>query len=428
MTDTTDRLRDMSSSSREDEEAIHVLHVAENVKGGIATYLDAVLKYRAEQTGPASVSLLLPTAERGQVQAPDGVRVDTYAYRGRGPLSLARLIWVIWKKIRTSNPDVVHFHSSFPGFAGRFPALFRRKQPAIVFCAHGWSFEMEMSHWRQALYAKIEKWLSLGTDAIVNISMSDHRASLAAGLDESRCVYIPNGIDFVGTNTGDDSVAMERDVINLLFVGRFDRQKGIDLLMDAMAKLLGQPIRLFVVGESVLGGADVVPSENVEFLGWRSRDRLRSLFAQADAVVMPSRWEGFGMVAIEAMCCGTAVIASDRGALPEIVRHGETGLIFGQEDPDDLVHMLTALDRTVLERMGEAGQRRYRKFYTARVMNERLEILYRLLADGRGLDEIREAVLEVQSDSGQSSDSVAGGTLAVAGAKEDISRVGVSAL
>jgi glycosyltransferase involved in cell wall biosynthesis len=263
----------MQSGTREDRVPIRVLHVAENVKGGIATYLDAVLKYRAAETGPASVSLLLPLRERDQVSVPPGVRVDTYSYDGRGPLSLVRLMCVIWKKVRNANPDIVHFHSSFPGFAGRFPMFFMRNRPACVYCAHGWSFEMDMSRWRQVLYEKVEKLLSFGTDAVVNISMSDQKASLVAGLSKSRCVYIPNGIDFPEKAPGADLVLMGSDRINLLFVGRFDRQKGIDLLMDAMAKLVGKPIHLFVVGEAVLGGVEVVPSTNVEFLSWRSRDR-----------------------------------------------------------------------------------------------------------------------------------------------------------
>ena len=306
--------------------------------------------------------------------------------------------------------------------------LFKRNRPASVFCAHGWSFEMEMPHWRQALYAKIERLLSFGTDAIVNISMSDYRASLTAGMDESRCVYVPNGIDFSGKTTDEDQVPMDSAVTNLLFVGRFDRQKGIDLLMSAMAELVGKRIRLYVVGEAVLGGADVVPSANVEFLGWRSRDRLKRLFAQADAVVMPSRWEGFGMVAIEAMCSGTAVIASDRGALPEIVLHGETGWVFTLDDPGSLVDLLTSLDRHELEKMGKAGQRRFQKFYTARTMNKRLEILYRLLAGGRGLDEIREAIMAVESDAGHHARTDAERSSAAEAATVDISRVGASAL
>ena len=427
MTGMANRIPDMPLGAHEDGEPVHVLHVAENVKGGIATYLDTVLKYRAAESGPAAVSLLLPLGEREQVRVPDGVRVDTYSYDGRGPLSLVRLTWIIWKKIRKTNPNIVHFHSSFPGFAGRFPMLFMRNRPACVFCAHGWSFEMEMPRWRQVLYAKIERLLSFATDAIVKISMSDHRASLAAGLNESRCVYLPNGIDFSETTSDEDVVPMDSDMINLLFVGRFDRQKGIDLLMDAMAGLVGKPIRLFVVGEPVLGGAEVVPSANVEFLGWRSRNRLRYLFTHADAVVMPSRWEGFGMVAIEAMCCGTAVIASDRGALPEVVRHGESGLIFALDDRKGLVEVLTALKRSDLARMGEAGKRRYQRFYTARVMNERLAILYRLLADGRGMDDIRDAVGEIKTDSDKVTSAVVERSLPVADANEGLSSVGVSA-
>ena len=399
MTGQVDRTPDMHQDAGGGKHPIRVLHVAENVKGGIATYLDSVLKFRAAESDPDAVFLLLPAGERSQVDAPERVRVDTYNYSGRGPLSLLRLMWVIWCAIRQIQPDVVHFHSSFPGFAGRLPMLFAKSRVVCIFCAHGWSFEMDMPRWRKVLYSKIERLLSLRTDAVVNISLSDHRAALTAGLAETRCIYIPNGIDIPDAIRGQDLIPEKVGIVNLLFVGRFDHQKGIDLLMDAMTKLQEEPIRLFVVGEPVLGGVELVPADNVEFLGWRSRDQLRGLFTAAHAVVMPSRWEGFGMVAIEAMCCATAVIASDRGALPEVVRDGETGMIFGLEDPHDLVAALSSLAVSRLDEMGKAGQRRYEQYYTARVMNERLEVLYRLLASGKGIDDVRSAIGPIETDS-----------------------------
>ncbi len=376
---------------------VRVLHVAEYIKGGIATYLDAVLAHRAATSGPESVALIVPDAELDQVHPPKGVRVETYRYGGRGPISLFRLMWSLRKGIREIRPDIVHIHSSFPGFAGRLPMMLMGRRPICIYCAHGWSFEMEMASWRRAVFAFVERLLSRTTDAIVNISMSDHRASLDSGFDESRCVYIPNGVDFVDADDSGDDVPLDDEVVNLLFVGRFDRQKGIDLLMDAMANLNDEPLYLYVVGEAVLGGAEVVPSANVEFLGWRPRNTLQGLFARADAVVMPSRWEGFGMVAIEAMCCGTAVIASNRGALPELVRDGETGLIFDLDDQDGLVGTLKGLDKAALRRMGRAGRERYLSFFTAKVMNERLDVLYGALADGRDAAQARDAIARMET-------------------------------
>jgi hypothetical protein len=127
------------------------------------------------------------------------------------------------------------------------------------------------------------------------------------------------------------------------------------------------------------------------------------------------------------MCCGTAVIASDRGALPEVVRHGETGIIFPLGDPGDLVRVLTALDRTELDKMGKAGQQRYQRFYTARVMNERLEILYRLLAGGRGLDEIRKAIGKIETNTDEASAAVAERSVSVIEESVGTARAGVAA-
>jgi glycosyltransferase involved in cell wall biosynthesis len=376
---------------------VRVLHVAEYIKGGIATYLDAVLAHRAATSGPESVALIVPEAEIDQVHPPQGVRVETYRYGGRGPISLLRLMWSLRKGIREIRPDIVHIHSSFPGFAARLPMMLTGRRPICIYCAHGWSFEMEMASWKRAVFAFIERFLNRTTDAIVNISMSDHRVSLQSGFDESRCVYIPNGVDFTDSVDSGDDVPLDDAVINLLFVGRFDRQKGIDLLMDAMAELNDEPLYLYVAGEAVLGGAEIVPSANVKFLGWRPRNTLQDLFARADAVVMPSRWEGFGMVAIESMCCGTAVIASNRGALPELILDGETGIIFDLDDPDGLVESLKNLDKAVLQSMGRRGRERYLSYFTAKVMNERLDVLYDALADGRDAAEARDVIAQMET-------------------------------
>jgi glycosyltransferase involved in cell wall biosynthesis len=84
-----------------------------------------------------------------------------------------------------------------------------------------------------------------------------------------------------------------------------------------------------------------------------------------DAVVMPSRWEAFGLVAIEAMRAGVAVIGSNRGALPEVIRNGIGGRIFDLDDPDALGRLLEELDADELRRLGESGRHRWERKYVA---------------------------------------------------------------
>jgi len=94
-------------------------------------------------------------------------------------------------------------------------------------------------------------------------------------------------------------------------------------------------------------------------------------------VVVPSRWEGFGLVALEAMRSGCAVLATRVGGLPEVVDEGVTGALFAPDDSDALVHLLVSLTETRLAEMGAAGRRRFEAlFHVDRVVNE-LDAVYR---------------------------------------------------
>ena len=148
----------------------------------------------------------------------------------------------------------------------------------------------------------------------------------------------------------------------VLFVGRIEPLKGVDTLIRAMSCLqlqeLMRPVHLAIIG----GEPDVSPQEmsaemarlqklcddlvvgqTVVFLGKRGQDTLPYYYSAAEAVVMPSHYESFGMVALEAMACGTPVIASEVGGLAYLVQDGETGFTVPDDAPDALCEKLTAL-------------------------------------------------------------------------------------
>jgi D-inositol-3-phosphate glycosyltransferase len=195
------------------------------------------------------------------------------------------------------------------------------------------------------------------------------------GADPSRIAVIPCGVDTNLFLPGDQAAARAAlgldDRPRLLYVGRLAPIKGLETLLDAMARLRvsGTQVHLSIVGGDAdeplnghegelrarlarldLGGA-------VTFVGAQPQERLRAWYVAADATVLPSHYESFGMVAMEAMACGIPVVASRVGGLQTTVRDGVTGLLVPESDPAALAGALDCLleDPDLRFRLGREG-------------------------------------------------------------------------
>lgn len=180
----------------------------------------------------------------------------------------------------------------------------------------------------------------------------------------------------------------------VLFVGRIEPLKGVDTLIRAMACLKFKqrvgPVHLAIIG----GEPDVDPEkmtaemarlqklsddlcmgEMVLFLGKRGQDTLPYYYSAAEVLVMPSHYESFGMVALEAMACGTPVIASDVGGLGFLVQDGETGYTIPDGEPDTMCDRLSLLLTDSVLR-GQMGERAAEVAQSYRWGNIAREILY----------------------------------------------------
>ncbi|WNY43474.1 glycosyltransferase family 4 protein [Bacillus cereus] len=223
--------------------------------------------------------------------------------------------------------------------------------------------------------------LALKTDTIVNISLDEYTNSLKYHLPKNKSTIIYNGISD-RSNDKRVSLEIEKDCINLLFVGRFDKQKGLDILIDIFKNNNLPKIKLYIIGEPVVSQAEFQFPQNVINLGWIDNKLLDSYYSDMDAVIMPSRWEGFGLVAIEAMKNRKPVIVSNRGALPELINQEVNGYIFDLEKPNDLVDILLNLDKIELKEMGKRGRNIYEEKFTSNIMNRKIIEEYQKLVDG----------------------------------------------
>ncbi len=195
-----------------------------------------------------------------------------------------------------------------------------------------------------------ERQIIAATDSIV-VSSDDELGYLRNLYDaDLSCVsVIPCGVNLdlfqphprhvARTNLG-----MPADGFQVLFVGRMDPLKGLDILLQAAAVLAAElPLRLTVVGgDAAPAGEELRVRRLAESLGLGGltrfegavgQTRLPLYYSAADVCVMPSYYESFGLVAVESLACGTPVIASAVGGLTKIIRHGENGLLIAERTP-----------------------------------------------------------------------------------------------
>jgi D-inositol-3-phosphate glycosyltransferase len=244
----------------------------------------------------------------------------------------------------------------------------------------------------------VEGELMRFADALVAATPADRADMIRLyGADPTKISVIPPGVDLelfrpMEPDRARSMLGLPPDHKMILFVGRLDPIKGLDTLLRAMARIVeGRPdwlqnACLYVIGgekgdEGARGDAEqariLALRDVVTFLGPQAQDALPAYYSAAKVVVVPSRYESFGMVALEAMACGAPVIASDVGGLSSLVKDGRTGYLVRDNDPAALAAKLLPLleDPHVREVLGAQGVATA-EAYSWPVIAEAIENLY----------------------------------------------------
>jgi glycogen(starch) synthase len=260
--------------------------------------------------------------------------------------------------MQTFEFDLVHSHDWLVADAARRVA--RAVGVPWLVTMHATEYGRHQGWVRKHPQSKIhaaERRMARDADHVITCSdyMAGHVAQIFA-VAPSRITPIPNGID-----AGDLVAAPEAELDGLrarfakpdqrlvLLVGRLVYEKGFHLALDALAPLVraGEPVRYVVAGSGTAESELKAQARKLgltrhgSFLGWAGDDLLHSLYRVADLCIVPSIYEPFGLVALEAMASGCLCVVADTGGLREVVpADGTAGLRFAPGDADALQQLL----------------------------------------------------------------------------------------
>jgi D-inositol-3-phosphate glycosyltransferase len=222
------------------------------------------------------------------------------------------------------------------------------------------------------------------------------------GLSPNHFAVIPCGVDlslFAPATAASRLVArralsLDDGQPTLLSVGRLDPIKGLDMLLESLALMTTQA-RLIIVGGNPDGdpeldrlrqrAADLGVAHRVRFPGAVPQRDLRSYYHAADAVVVSSRYESFGLVAVEALASGTPVVASAAGGLTSIVQDGANGLLVHRRDPHTYAERLDALlsNRVLRSQLAANARLSVERFGWHRIGDDVRALYQQLTSDAR---------------------------------------------
>lgn len=390
--------------------------------GGMNVYVRELSHHIAATGLPIDVFTRRTDLQTPEIQTPcDGVRVVAITAGPPSPVSKYDLfqympefasemaLFALRDGIRY---DIMHAHYWLSGWVAQLAKRYWSIPYALMFhtTAHMKNAVSASKDHEPALRGQIERRLVGLADSII-AGNPDERADLIwrqRAVPEKICT-IPPGVDTELFRPLDRRASRaelglaENDAV-VTFVGRVDPIKGIDTLVQAIALMDGMTERELVV--QFVGG-DLDPTGNptgplakvaqqlqdfgvdhwFRLVGSQPQDRLPVIYSSADLVCVPSRYESFGLVAVEAMACGVPVVASRAGGLVFSIDEGETGFLVPANDASAFADAMTLLlnNPELAEKMGTQARKQAHRFAWP-VVAQSMRHVYQRLAEGHRAD------------------------------------------
>jgi glycogen synthase len=294
--------------------------------------------------------------------------------------------------------DLVHCHTWYTHLAGCLVKQILGIPLAIT--THSlepqrpWKVEQLGSGYRATSW--VEKTAYENADGVIAVSRSMKAAvEQIYRVPPGKVMVIPNGVDVSQYQPSYDPGLLAGLRINpekpiVLFVGRITRQKGVVYLVEAIRWLrpgvqvvlcTGAPDTEEIgreIADKVREARSASENEIIWLEQWVPRKEIIALFRHASIFVCPSIYEPFGIINLEAMACGTPVVGSNVGGIPDIIEHEETGLLAREKDPEDLASKILRVfeDQNLRQRMVEKGMAFVRMNFSWRSVADRFLNLY----------------------------------------------------
>jgi len=243
-------------------------------------------------------------------------------------------------RAKAADLDLVHGHSMYSfGYA-----MTRRKEIPYVLTAHG-TQKNELKHTLETRPTPnhvitdfgsmlMERYSAKRADAVIVVSRENKEDIVSQyGIPENKVRVIHNGID------PDRFGISDLDTNRIVYVGRLHERKGVDRLLLSFKKVLDEmDAGLTIVGSGEMEGPlkelakklDI--EKSVRFSGFVDDDKIPGLYSSSSIFVMPSYYEGFGIVLLEAMASGLPVVATATGGAPELIENGVNGFLVTHEN------------------------------------------------------------------------------------------------
>jgi len=311
-----------------------------------------------------------------------GIKIKKFKFIGLWDISFW---WRLYQDMKANRYDIVHTHGFKADLCG---AIIGRLTGVhkIISTVHN-----QEQYLKDPIIRFLEKWIiSPIDDTIIVVSEGVERFLIkTTGIPEGKIKKV-----YYGVNPDDIKIDKYKDIrgefnidkdgILIGCIGRLVEQKGHRYLIQAVGKVIEKipQAKFLIIGKGKLEknlkrlAQKLSLNSNIIFTGFRTD--IYSILDKLDLIVMPSLWEGLGLVLLEAMALGKPIVATDVGGIPEVVENKKTGILVPAKDPNALAEAISNLleDYSVAARMGETGKASVKERFSPVKMVKEIELIY----------------------------------------------------